>query len=116
MLVGDGRFPREIPISAAVQIGAAVAPPSKFSALFLTSDIPLIVSLVRELRPAIVHVGASAELLSSRDGPGMQTPGLFRSASPSAERMGGGGNTLGRGCYLDRTAEVPPVRSSAIWP
>jgi len=33
VLVGDGRFPRELPIKAASDIGAAINPPSKFSAL-----------------------------------------------------------------------------------
>jgi phosphoribosylanthranilate isomerase len=67
VLVGNGQFPREIPISAAAEIGAAIAPPSKFSALFLTSDTSLILSWVRELQPSIVHLGASADLLSVRD-------------------------------------------------
>ncbi|OKO78574.1 phosphoribosylanthranilate isomerase [Bradyrhizobium sp. AS23.2] len=67
VLVGDGRFPRELPISAASEIGAAIAPPSKFSALFLSSDLSLIASWARELNPAIVHLGASPELLSPQD-------------------------------------------------
>jgi phosphoribosylanthranilate isomerase len=67
VLVGDGRFPRELPISAASDIGAAIVPPSKFSALFLTCDISLIASWARELNPSIVHLGASAELLSPKD-------------------------------------------------
>ncbi|MBH5398029.1 phosphoribosylanthranilate isomerase [Bradyrhizobium sp. CNPSo 4010] len=67
VLVGDGQFPRELPISAASRIGAAIVPPSKFSALFLTRDLSLIASWARELNPAIVHLGASAELLSPQD-------------------------------------------------
>ncbi|MGY3035726.1 phosphoribosylanthranilate isomerase [Bradyrhizobium sp. USDA 4354] len=67
VLVGDGQFPRELPISAASKIGAAIVPPSKFSALFLTRDLSLIASWARELNPAIVHLGASAELLSPQD-------------------------------------------------
>jgi len=67
VLVGDGRFPRELPISAAAEIGAAIIPPSKFSALFLTSDISRIAAWTRELRPSIVHLGASAELVSPND-------------------------------------------------
>jgi phosphoribosylanthranilate isomerase len=63
VLVGDGRFP----ISAASEIGAAIEPLSKFSALFLTGDISLIASWVRELNRSIVHLGASAELLSPKD-------------------------------------------------
>jgi phosphoribosylanthranilate isomerase len=67
VLVGDGQFPRELPILAASKIGAAIVPPSKFSALFLTRDLSLIASSARELNPAIVHLGASAELLSPQD-------------------------------------------------
>lgn len=67
VLVGDGRFPRELPISAASEIAAAIVPPSRFSALFLTSDISVIASWARELNPAIVHLGASTELLSPKD-------------------------------------------------
>lgn len=67
VLVGDVRFPRELPISAASEIAAAIVPPSKFSALFLTSDISVIASWARELNPTIVHLGASTELLSPND-------------------------------------------------
>jgi phosphoribosylanthranilate isomerase len=67
VLVGDGQFPREVPVSVAAQIGAAITPPSKFSALFLTSDLSLIVSWTRELCPSIVHLGASVELVSPKD-------------------------------------------------
>ena len=68
MLVGDGRFPHELPVSAASEIGAAIEPPSKFSALFLTSDISLIALWAGELNPSIVHLlGARAELLSPKD-------------------------------------------------
>lgn len=67
VLVGDGQFPRELPISAASKVGAAIVPPSKFSALFLSSDLSLIASWARELNPAIVHLGASTELLSPQD-------------------------------------------------
>jgi phosphoribosylanthranilate isomerase len=67
VLVGNGQFPREIPVSAAAEIGLAIAPPSKFSALFLTSDTSLIISWVPELKPSVVHLGASTDLLSVRD-------------------------------------------------
>jgi phosphoribosylanthranilate isomerase len=67
VLVGDGRFPRELPIKAASDIGAAINPPSKFSALFLNHDMSLIATWARELKPSIVHLGASAELLLPKD-------------------------------------------------
>jgi phosphoribosylanthranilate isomerase len=67
VLVGDGEFPREQPVAAAVEIAAAISPAAKFSALFLASDIAWIVEAARVLRPAIVHLGAAPELLSPRD-------------------------------------------------
>jgi phosphoribosylanthranilate isomerase len=67
VLVGDGRFPRELPVAEAARIGAAIMRPSKFSALFLAADIAQIAAWTRQLNPAIVHLGASAELLSPKD-------------------------------------------------
>lgn len=63
VLVGDGRFPREQPLIAAARIAAAIRPPAKFSALFLTPDPGLVTAWARQLRPSIVHLGASPELL-----------------------------------------------------
>jgi phosphoribosylanthranilate isomerase len=67
VLVGDGRFPRELPVAMAAKVGAAIAPPAKFSALFLAADVAAIAAWAHELDPAIVHLGASAELLSPQD-------------------------------------------------
>jgi phosphoribosylanthranilate isomerase len=64
VLVGDGRFPREQPIAAAATIAAAIRVPAKFTALFLTDEVPLIIAWARELRPLIIHLGAGPELLS----------------------------------------------------
>jgi phosphoribosylanthranilate isomerase len=63
VLVGDGQFPREQAIAAAATIAAAIVPPAKFSALFLTADMSLIEVWARELCPAILHLGASPDLL-----------------------------------------------------
>ena len=63
VLVGDGQFPREQSITAAEKIAAAILPPSRLSALFLTDNISLIGEWVRRLRPPIVHLGAAPELL-----------------------------------------------------
>ena len=54
VLVGAGEFPREQTIEAAE--AAAIRPPSKFSALFLTHNTTLIERCVQELRPHIVHL------------------------------------------------------------
>ena len=66
ILVGNGEFPREQSLEAAAEITGAVRPPSKVSALFLTSDISLIEEWAGRLRPAIVHLGAAPELLSPK--------------------------------------------------
>jgi phosphoribosylanthranilate isomerase len=63
VLVGNGAFPRERSAREAIAIIAAVRPSSKSSALFLSADIALIEQMARELKPAIIHLGASTELL-----------------------------------------------------
>lgn len=67
VLVGNGMFPREQSVVTAARIAAAILPPSKLSALFLSADIALIEQWVGEFRPAIVHLGAAAELLAPSD-------------------------------------------------
>ena len=67
ILIGDGQFPRELPVAAATKIASAIVAPSKFSALFLTADVARIASWAHALKPAIVHLGASAELLSPKE-------------------------------------------------
>src|SRR5262245_61821774 len=67
VLVGDGQFPREQPVASAARIAAAITPPSRFVALFLTSDVARIGAWSRELHPAIIHLGASADLLAPAD-------------------------------------------------
>ena len=54
VLIGDGEFPREQTIEVAQRIAAAIHPPSKFSALFLTHNTTLIERWARKLRPHIV--------------------------------------------------------------
>lgn len=64
VLVGPGAFPREQPLAGAARIAAAIVPPARFSALFVTADTGLIAAWARVLRPAILHLGASPDLLS----------------------------------------------------
>jgi phosphoribosylanthranilate isomerase len=64
VLVGDGTFPRELPLAAAAAAAGGILSPARFSALFLTGDTALIEAWARELRPDIVHLGASPEMLS----------------------------------------------------
>ncbi len=65
--VGNGQFPRELSVAAAAEIIAAIPPPSKFSALFLSADMVSILKWARELCPGIVHLGAPPELLTPED-------------------------------------------------
>jgi phosphoribosylanthranilate isomerase len=67
VLVGDGSFPRELPVLSALEIGASVEPPSRLSALFLSSDIAVVAEAVRQLRPSIVHLGAAPDLLGPKE-------------------------------------------------
>lgn len=64
VLVGDGSFPRELPIDRARLIFSAIPPTSKSSALVLSSDVRLIEYVISELKPSILHLGASTDLLT----------------------------------------------------
>jgi len=66
-------------MDAAARIAGAVRPPSKVSALFLTSDISLIEEWARKLQPAIVHLGAAPELLGPGDAASLKRklPGML---------------------------------------
>jgi phosphoribosylanthranilate isomerase len=81
VLVGDGEFPREQPFSRAAEIAAAIPAPAKFSALFLTARVDLIVELGRQLKPVIVHLGAAPELL------GPAEVAMIKSALPGSSIM-----------------------------
>lgn len=64
VLVGDGAFPRELPVRKASAVMKMIRPPSVLSALFLSADVRLIEWMARELDAPIVHLGASSELLT----------------------------------------------------
>ena len=64
VLVGDGAFPRERTIDDARLIFSAIPSSSKGLALLLSSDVRLIKRVISELKPAIVHLGASTDLLT----------------------------------------------------
>lgn len=63
VLMGDGSFPREQSVAAAAEIAAAIRPPSKLSALFLSSDPAFVARSVRALAAPILHLGAAPELV-----------------------------------------------------
>jgi phosphoribosylanthranilate isomerase len=63
VLVGDGAFPREQTITRARAILAAVPRSSQGVALSLSADPSLIEQIVAELKPDIMHLGASTDLL-----------------------------------------------------
>ena len=58
VLVGDGAFPREIPINYARTIFRGVVSPSKKVALSLSPDLSAIERIVRGIRPDILHLGS----------------------------------------------------------
>jgi phosphoribosylanthranilate isomerase len=63
VLVGNGTFPRELPIETARTILAAIPPPSRGSALCLSADLDVIEQIAFLIRPSILHLGASTTLL-----------------------------------------------------
>jgi phosphoribosylanthranilate isomerase len=63
VLVGDGSFPRERTIEQARLIFSAIPSTSKGSALVLSADLRLIADVCSELKPEILHLGASTDLL-----------------------------------------------------
>src|SRR5262249_47600347 len=63
VLVGKGEFPREQSIEAAKRIFVGIPPSSKGSALCLSADLSVIELVVVNLRPAILHLGGSANLV-----------------------------------------------------
>jgi len=65
VLVGDGSFPREQSVDQACLIFSAIPPLSKGVALLLSADVRFIEHIISELKPAIVHLGASSDLLAS---------------------------------------------------
>jgi phosphoribosylanthranilate isomerase len=67
VLVGDGRFPRELPVEVARDVIAAVVAPATPSVLMLAADLPLIEAAAAALKPPILHLGAASELLGPRD-------------------------------------------------
>ncbi len=89
VLVGDGRFPRELAIADAARVAAAIARPSRFCALFLSPDLPFIEQWARELQPNILHLGAAAELLLPQDCADLKRrlpgPALMRSIPVTGE-------------------------------
>jgi phosphoribosylanthranilate isomerase len=64
VLVGNGSFPRERTIEQARSIFSAIPSTSKASALVLSSDLRFIERVFFELRPALLHLGASTDLLT----------------------------------------------------
>jgi phosphoribosylanthranilate isomerase len=64
VLVGDGTFPRERSVHQARLIFSAIPSPSRGVALLLSADVQRIEQIISELKPDIVHLGASTDLLT----------------------------------------------------
>jgi len=65
VLVGDGSFPREEAVDQAHLIFSAIPSSSKGLALLLSADVRLVEQIILKLKPAIVHLGASSNLLTA---------------------------------------------------
>src|SRR5579871_228509 len=78
ILVGEGAFPREIPIGRAREIMNAIEPPSKASVLTLAPDIASVRALVDALRPPILHIGSQLDEIGISDVRSLKTsfPGV----------------------------------------
>src|SRR4029453_4587315 len=63
MLVGNGAFPRERSAREAIAIIAAIRKSVKWGARVVWGGIGVIKQMARELRPAIINLPASTELL-----------------------------------------------------
>lgn len=64
VLIGDGSFPRELSIDRARSIFSAIPRSSNAVSLLLCSDVQLIENVISDLKPAILHLGASTDLLT----------------------------------------------------
>jgi phosphoribosylanthranilate isomerase len=67
VLVGDGRFPRELSVEKARDVISAIVAPAKASVLMLAADLPLIEESAAALHPPILHLGAAPKLLGPPD-------------------------------------------------
>jgi phosphoribosylanthranilate isomerase len=67
VLVGEGAFPRELPVGRTAAIFAALPPGAKRVALSLSADPAEIARVIEQTRPDIIHIGAAIELFSVRD-------------------------------------------------
>jgi phosphoribosylanthranilate isomerase len=67
VLVGDGRFPRELPAEKARDVISAITAPAKASVLMLAADLSLIEEAAAALHPPMLHLGAAPELLGPPD-------------------------------------------------
>jgi phosphoribosylanthranilate isomerase len=66
-LVGDGAFPRELPVDHARAIFAATPAGSTRVALSLAADREEVGRVIEHTRPNIIHIGAALELFSRAD-------------------------------------------------
>ena len=64
VLVGDGTFPREQSVQQARLIFSAIPSTSRSIALSLSADLRLIEQIISDLKPDVVHLGASTDLLT----------------------------------------------------
>lgn len=63
VLVGKGKYPRELPIEEAKVIFQSLPPNTKKVVLSLSNDLVEISEIVEQLNPDILHLGISEEIL-----------------------------------------------------
>lgn len=63
VLVGNGKYPREIPIEKAKEIFTAISNKSKKVALTLSNNLEEIFEIADKLKPDILHLGIDENLL-----------------------------------------------------
>lgn len=67
LIIGSGEYPRELPFDQAVEIAAEIKGPSKFLALFMSSNVDFIADWVGRLKAPVLHLGAHADKITPAD-------------------------------------------------
>ena len=63
VLVGKGKYPRELPIEEAKAIFQSLLPNTKSVVLSLSNDLAEISEIIEQLNPDILHLGISEDIL-----------------------------------------------------
>ncbi len=64
VLVGKGKYPRELPIEKAKLIFQSLPPNAKSVVLSLSNDLAEIFEIIEQIKPDILHLGSDEKMLS----------------------------------------------------